>query len=144
MDMCWNGQPIKCSHLFLWRLAIIMANLEEGKGVGFNFPALMLQGPIQVKDSTSMVASIWNFSPTFIGYQPGYISIEPQDVNFSKTYPLPHTLLKYCAHTRPHLISTFAPICSFVRPHTPQPPKTIPTHLHTTWTICRLVPYPRP
>jgi len=72
------------------------------------------------------------FLPTFIGYQPGYISIELQDVNFSKTYPLPHTLLKYCAHTRPHLISTFAPICSFVHPHTPQPPKTIPTHLHTT------------
>jgi hypothetical protein len=54
------------------------------------------------------------FLPTFIGYQPGYISIEPQDVNFSKTYPLPHTLLKYCAHTHPHLIATFTPICSFV------------------------------
>jgi hypothetical protein len=44
---------------------------KMAKGVGFNFPALMLQGPIQAKDSTNMVASIQNFSQLSLGINLG-------------------------------------------------------------------------
>jgi hypothetical protein len=69
----------------------------------------MLQGPIQVKGQYEYGGKYLKILPTLIGYQPGYISIEPQDVNLSKTYPLPSYLAKILCTYPPSPHTYFRP-----------------------------------
>ncbi len=125
-----NGQPIKCSHLFFFcGDCNRYGKFRGGEGSGFQLSCPNAATRTHPGEGQFQYGGEYlKFLPTFIGYQPGYISIEPLEANSLKTYPLPHTLQKYCAHTHPYLTATFAPICSFVRPRTPKPPKTIPTY----------------